>query len=93
MIQKVNYGKATNSSADWLTKLLWSMITPGYTAIFMLLTGAWYLYKAMNTTNPDVKAAFYETAIAFGLWGLFNGICYVYLAFHIKRTASSISIV
>jgi len=86
IVTKVNYAKATDaSSRGWVGWLLWEMITPGYTAIFMLLTGAWYLYKAIHTENKEVKHAFYETAIAFGLWGLFNGACYIYLAFRHKK--------
>ena len=82
VITKVNYTKAVNSTTrGWIDYLAWEMITPGYTAIFMLLTGAWYLYKAIVTEHPEVKYALYETAIAFGLWGVFNGLCYMYLAY------------
>ena len=82
-IPKVNYGSVTNPAGrSWFTYLLWEMITPGYTAIFMFLTGLWYAYKAWNTDIKETKAAFNEAALAFGLWGIFNGFCYVYLAMH-----------
>ena len=82
VVAKVNYAKVANASdKGWMDYILWEMITPGYTAIFLLLTGAWYLYKAMNTDNTDLKAAYYETTIAFGLWGVFNAGCYAYLAY------------
>ena len=82
IIPKVNYARATNvSTRGWLDWFLWDSITPGYTAVFMVLTAAWYLYKAWTTDNPDKKEIYYEATIAFASWGLFNAACYVYLAY------------
>ena len=82
VIKKIDYGKANNSTTrGWIDWFLWDSITPGYTAIFMVLTAAWYLYKAWNTDNTDKKEIYYEAVIAFASWGVFNGLCYVYLAY------------
>ena len=85
---RVNYlSAAVEAKKSWTTFILWECITPGYTAVFLLLTGAWYYYKSLKSKTEDAKAAFHETALAFSLWGAFNTLVYIMLEFIQRRQA------
>jgi hypothetical protein len=72
---KLNYAKVANQRS-WLAFILWEFITPGYTALWFLLTSAWYFYRASNADSQDTKKAFNEVAVVFLAWGVFNLLAY-----------------
>ena len=81
---KVEYCAAQAGSweSDWFSKVAWELITPGSTAVFLALTGLWYAWKTKKETDAAVKAVYKQIAIAFLLWGLFNGVVYMLLVWH-----------
>lgn len=82
----MNYARATDTAKrSWPAFLLWEFITPGYTALWLLLTSAWYFYRASNTDSVDAKNAFNEVAYVFLAWGLFNAAVYGILVYMQRR--------
>ena len=86
MEYKLNYARATDTAKrSWPAFLLWEFITPGYTAIWILLTSAWYYYRASNADTEGAKKAFNEVAVVFLVWGLVNISAYGVLVYMQRR--------
>lgn len=78
---KVDMGRV-GSDKSLLGKVLFEFISPGGTAIFLVLTGVWYFVKAARSSDALEKAAFNEAAWAFLAWGILNGLIYWLLVAH-----------
>lgn len=69
-----------SAEKEWLLYILWECITPGWTAVFLVLSSVWYYMKARKARDSGDygrEFAYNDSGNAFLLWGLFN--CVVYL--------------
>lgn len=71
--------------------VLWEFISPGGTAVFMLLTAASYAWQASRPRDAEEKKALRATARAFLLWGVFNAACYAALAWRHKLRKGAVA--
>lgn len=81
---KVKYDAAQGHTwkSNWVAKLAWDFISPGTTAVFLVLTGLWYFYRMEKTQDAQARDALKDAALAFFLWGLFNSVLYLVLAWY-----------
>jgi cbb3-type cytochrome oxidase subunit 3 len=77
---KIDYCQASlTAKKEWLTYILWECITPGWTAVFLILSAVWYYMKGRESRNAgdySKQFAYNDAANAFLLWGIFNGVVY-----------------
>lgn len=87
---KVDYCVASErAEKDLLTYILWECITPGWTAIFLVLSAFWYLAKgreARKRGDHTGQRAYGDAANAFLLWGLFNSFVYLFLVYQQRNS-------
>lgn len=86
---KVDYCLVTEKAkTDWITYLLWEGITPGWTAVFLILTGIWYYFKGLTARSHgdhSKQRALHDARNAFFFWGLLNCFLYLLLAIQQRR--------
>jgi hypothetical protein len=86
---KVDYCLASEKAEkEWLTYLLWECITPGWTAVFLILSGVWYYWKAGNAKHAGDFAgekAYRDAANAFMLWGGLNSLVYITIVYSQRK--------
>lgn len=90
-LPKIDFGQVTEGNLRFQERpvdyFLWRFIAPGGTAFFMVVWSVWYKWKAAQATDPEQKRALNGTAAAFMAWGIFNGACYIALAWIQKLRA------
>jgi len=75
---KVDYKRAVTSAENgWFAWLLWEMITPGWTAVFLIITALFFYNKASQAETDREKSAYKEAGFSLLSWGLINGLVYV----------------
>lgn len=65
---------------EWISYFLWECITPGWTAVFLVLSAVWYYMKARRSRDASdysKESAYIDSGNAFLLWGLFNSFVYL----------------
>ena len=86
---KVDYCLASEKAeTNLLTYLLWECITPGWTAIFLILSAFWYFAKgreARKNGDHSKQRAYGDAANAFLLWGILNSFVYLFLVIQQRR--------
>jgi hypothetical protein len=85
-IRKINYTKV-QADTSWIGWFLWDSLAPGWTAIFLTLTGLWYYYKSFKSVEYLEGVAYNDAAVAFFLWGFFNLIIYRLLILYQSGTS------
>lgn len=82
---KVDYCQAAETAEkEWVTYLLWECITPGWTAVFLILSALWYYWKARTVRDrgdSGGEKAYQDAANAFLLWGGFNSLVYLVIVY------------
>jgi len=72
----INYCKVSTDKS-WFAWALWTLISPGRTAIFMLITAIYFYVKANH--DPVQKSAYEEAALTLGLWAIINILAFIFL--------------
>ena len=85
---KVNYSQAEKDKSI-ISWLLWAFLSPGWTAIFLFLTGLYYYYLAKNESSAEAKKQLNDVGFALVSWGVLNGACYILLVLYQKQNKFS----
>jgi len=83
---KVDYCRASEAAENggYLHYFLWEAITPGWTAVFLILTAIWYYWKGRNARDVSDfggEKAYNDAANAILLWGILNSCVYASIVF------------
>jgi hypothetical protein len=62
-----------------LNYFLWDFVSPAWTALFLILTGAYFMYKKSNSVSDEETKAYNEAGMILIVWGLFNFFIYIVL--------------
>ena len=77
---KIDYSRAIASAEKgWISWFLWEMITPGWTAVFLIFTALVFYNKASKAETEREKSAYKEAGFTLLSWGLLNGLVYVFI--------------
>jgi hypothetical protein len=74
--------KQVSEEKSLYAKLLWESIGPGWTAIFIFLTGLYYYYRSSREEDDEAKKQLRDVAFGLTLWGLFNIVVYILLVYY-----------